>query len=445
MNSVKSEAMPVTVDGKFKLPPLFQRLFRVFLPPGIRLSGAAVQFLSTVLIARFLGDEGSSTFFFWSAVLTSFAIVATFGLEHLVLRNVPRLKAAGEPDKLISYLSTIRGISLVLSLVIGIGLILYAYVKGGADGIQFHVWYFLLPLTLGAMAMCVVNGEALKGLSKPASGVFFGHFVPVSLFCFLIVINLTHLSSPLLLTIYAGAYVTAVAVVRFGPTHLVRGRIFSVPDWNTSRPTLAEGFPIFSSNALGALCYVIPLAVLEFSRSPEEISHLTTSFRVSILLSVLATAIHGVFAPQLSCAAEAKGDLKGVFKVYAKSTYFTFGILLVPAMIGILFPEWVMSVFGDDFREGAVTLRWLLISSLVSMFIGPVHQLLVMTGNTRFLAVSGVFKLLLTVAISMLLIPIYGGIGMAIAIMSSYLLEEVVGIVWVFVSLSRETKTIEKN
>ncbi len=445
MNPVKSESMPVLLVRKLKLPPLFQRLFRVFFPPGIRLSGAAIQFLSTVLIARFLGDEGSSTFFFWSAVLTSFAIVATFGLEHLVLRNVPRLKAAGNPDKLLNYLSIVRGISLALSLVIGIGLILYAYLKGGSDGIHFHIWYLLLPLTLGAMAICVVNGETLKGLSKPAAGIFLGHFVPVSLFCGLILLNLNHLSSPFLLMIYACAYVIAVIIVRFCATHLVRGRLFSVPDWKSSRSTLAEGLPIFSSNALGALCYVIPLAILEFSRSPGEVSHLTTSFRVSILLSILATAIHGVFAPQLSCATEVTGNIKGIFKVYAKSTYFTFGILIIPAMVGILFPEWVMSIFGDDFRSGAGTLRLLLISSVLSMFIGPVHQLLVMTAKTRFLAVSGMVKLVLSVMLSVLLIPSYGGVGMAIAIMAAFLLEEIVGLIWVFVSLSREAKTVKNQ
>ncbi len=441
MNPAKPESLPVAVDRKLKIPALFQRLFRVFFPPGIRLSGAAVQFLSTVLIARYLGDSGSSAFFFWSAVLTSFAIVATFGLEHLVLRNVPRLKRTGDPDTVLEYLATIRGICLTLSLVIGLGLVLYAYLKGDPNGIHFQYWYFLLPLTLGAMALCVVNGEALKGLSKPASGVFFGHFVPVTLFCGLIVLNLNHLSSPLLLALYACAYVTGVIVVRFGPTDLMRGNLFSVPDWKGSRSTLTEGLPIFSSSALGALCYVIPLAILEYSRSPAEVSHLTTSFRVSILLSVLATAIHGVFAPQLSCAAEVKGGMKGVFKVYAKSTWFTFGVLIIPAMVGILFPEWVMSIFGEDFRSGADTLRWLLVSSALSMFIGPVHQLLVMTGNTNFLAVSGMVKLLLTVTLSILLIPEYGGIGLVVAVVFSFLLEEIVGLTWVFVSLYREAKT----
>lgn len=438
MSESKTSAISAPLIGCLRLPKALTKLLGVFFPPGVRLFGAGIQFLSTILIARHLGDAESAKFFFWSAVLTSFATVATFGQEHLVLRTVPRLKQSASRKALVEYLSTVRGITLALSLVIGAGLIIYAIVRGGNEGAQFSSWFLLLPVTLGAMALLIINGEALKGLSHPSAGVFFGHFVPVSLFFGLILLNVNHLNSPLLVSLYAAAYLVGLILTRLGPSKMMRERLLSVPKLKAVKSTLAEGFPIFSSNALGALCYVIPLAVLEFSRPAAEVSYLTTSFRISILLSVLATAIHGVFAPQLSCAAEIPGNIRGVFRVYAKSTLFTFSALAIPSFIGIIFPEWVMSIFGEGFRAGAATLRWLLVSCTLSMFIGPVYQLLIMTGNTKFLAGSAVVKLLVVSTLSLLLIPRIGGVGMVVAMAIAFLGEEIVGIFWVVRKLRRE-------
>lgn len=438
MSESKTGAISSPLIGRLRIPAVVARLLGVFFPPGVRLLGAGIQFLSTILIARHLGDVESATFFFWSAVLTSFATVATFGQEHLVLRTVPRLTKSASREALVEYLSTVRGITLALSIAIGVGLIIYAVVRGGNDGAQFSSWYLFLPVTLAAMALLIINGEALKGLSHPAAGVFFGHFVPVSLFCGLILLNLNHLSSPLLVSLYAAAFLVGLILTRLGPSKMMRERLLSVPKIKSVKSKLGEGLPIFSSNALGALCYVIPLAVLEFSRPAVEVSYLTTSFRISILLSVLATAFHGVFAPQLSCAAEIPGNIRGVFRVYFKSTFFTFSALAIPSIIGIIFPERVMSIFGDDFRAGSEMLRWSLAFCTLSMFIGPVYQLLIMTGRTKFLAGSAMVKLLVVSILSLWLIPTTGGIGVVFAMGSAFLGEEIVGMLWVVRKLRRE-------
>lgn len=433
-----------TTAGKFGLPHFVIEAVRVLSPPALRLLGAGIQFLSTVMIARQLGDVNSASFFFWAAILTSFAPIATYGLEHLVLRTVPRLHHAGETDRLVSYLASTRTVSLILSLLIGSGLVIYAVLRGGTDSIHFEPSYWLLPVTLAAMAMVHINGEAFKGLARPLTGMFFGHFVPVSLFCLLIAFNLERLNSPFLLVIYSSAYVAAVVLIRFGPSSLLRRKTFSLPDKDQFQGILKEGFPVFATNALGALCFITPLMILDFSRPAAEVAYVTTSFRISILFMILAGAIHGVFAPQLSRAATDTENPRGIWKVYRRATILTMLSLGFPLGIGIVFPELVMSIFGEEFRAGAPTLRLLLVAGFLTLSLGPMLHLLLMTGNTRLLARLGMMKLCLVGVLSLLLVPTYGGIGMVCIIGCTFLLESGTGLFIVGRQVRNQSNTVPR-
>ncbi len=419
---------PKTTLGKIRLPGFVVETARVLTPPAVRLLGAGIQFLSTVMIARQLGDIGSATFFFWAAILTAFAPIATYGLEHLTLRSVPRLHHAGKTDRLIGYLASIRTVSLMISLLIGMGLLFYAVLRGGRDAVDFQPWYLLLPVALAAMALVLINGEALKGLAKPVAGIFFGHFVPVTLFCLLIALNLDRLNSPLLVVIYTSAYVAAVALVRFAADPTLRKKTFTRPERRQFTGILEEGFPVFATNALGALCFITPLMILDFSRPAAEVAYVTTSFRISILFTLLAGAIHSVFAPQLSRAAATTGSTSELWRVYRRATLLTLLALLLPFGIGIAFPESVMSVFGEEFRSGADTLRLLLIAGFLTLCLGPMLQLLLMTGNTRLLARLALVKLLLVSLLAFVFVPAYGGIGMVCIMGCVFLLEAIAGL-----------------
>ena len=260
----------------------------------------------------------------------------------------------------------------------------------------------------------------------------------MTLFCGLIVLNIDRLSSPFLIVIYSAAYVSALLIIRFGPSKVMRSKHFSIPDRRQLKTTFAEGFSVFAANMLGALCYIIPLTFLDFSREASEVAYVTTSFRISILFAILATAIHGVYAPSLSRAAAKRGNCREIWKVYRKATLITLLTLIVPFGVGIAFPDLVMSVFGEAFRSGSDTLRLLLISGMISLCLGPTLQLLLMTGNTRLLARLGVVKLILVSGLSFVLIPRFGGIGMVSSMAVVMTLESIIGLVIVARQLALE-------
>lgn len=406
------------------------------------MSGAGIQFLSTVIIARTLGEGGSAGFFFWSSVLMTSGPIASYGLEQIALRNVPRLHRQG-PEVVGRFLASLRCVSLSLSFLIGIGLIGYAIASEKPPG--FHAWHLLLPVALASIAITLINGEALKGLARPVAGVVFGHLIPVSLFCLLTAIFSRHLSSPGLLTLYTASYLTAAIIVRFAPVPDFRERLLALPKWESVRTVLREGFSVCCVNVFGALAFILPLAYLEFTSPPAEVAYITTAFRISILFFVLSHAIHGVFAPALSTSADMPNPFRPVFRVYFKAIAITLAALILPLGFGIAFPEVVMSIFGNSFKNGADALRLLLILQLVTVCLGPVLQLLLMTGHTVLMARLGVLKIIFGVALSLILIPRFGGVGMVVALGVTSIAEEVFGLGYAVVMLKKSSLVVEPS
>ena len=399
---------------------------RTLLPSSVRMIGAGFQFLSTVMVARALGDGPGAPFFFWSSVLMTSGPIATYGLEQIALRNVPRLEREG-PDAVNGFVANVRAMSLLLSVILGLGWVVYAFFTTLG---QFEMWQLLPLFCQGAIALVLINGETLKGLSRPVLGSLFGHVIPVGLFCLLVALFADRLGAGEILALYTGSFFTGAVLARYAPGGVFKGRFIRWPDRETFRALLREGFPVCCVSLFGALGFIIPLAICETTQPAEEVSHLTAAFRISLLFVVFSGAIHGVFAPALSRNAELSRPLRPVMKVYGKSIAISLLTLGLPVAFGIAFPEWIMSIFGDHFRNGADELRLLVILQLLSLMMGPVAYLLLMTGHTRFLARFGVLKLGLVVLLSFLLIPRIGGTGMVVAMGIGFIGEGVIGVAY---------------
>jgi len=398
--------------------------------------GAGFQFLSTVIVARTLGDGPSASFFFWSSVLMTSGPIATFGLEQIALRNVPRLQR-DNPEEVGRFVANLRAVSVLLSFIIGLGWVVYAVINQPHQG-GVHLWHFLPPVLLGSIAVALINGEAFKGLSRPVMGSIYGHLLPVSLFFITVSLFAKHLGSPGILTLYTGSYLIGALAARHAGGGEFRKQFFVWPDRATFRALLGEGLPVCMVSLFGALGFIVPLAFFELTRPAAEVSHLTAAFRISILFVVLSSAIHGVFAPALSRSAELPNPLRPVFMVYGKAILIALAVLALPLGFGIAFPGPVMSVFGDEFDDGAAPLRLLLLVQLASLIFGPVPHLLLMTGHTVFLARIGIVKFISIVVLSLLFIPRYGGSGMVYAMGISFVGEEIAGLLYAYRKLKNQ-------
>lgn len=420
------EAYGTITEAPGGLRRLFDQVVNTLMPSAVRLIGAGFQFLSTIMVARALGSNASAPFFFWSSVLMTSGPIASYGLEQIALRNVPRLECEGK-EAVARFVGNLRALSFAIALLIGLIWSLYATWTEPSPG-GFHLWHLLPLAAQGAISLTLINGEAFKGLSRPVFGTLYGHVLPAGIFFLFVLLFAPYLGSPGILTAYVASFTAGVLLAQIAPGGDFRHFFLCWPDRTVLRSLLREGFPVCCASVFGALGFIIPLAICDRLLPPSEISHLTAAFRVAILFVVLSSAIHSVFAPALSRSAESPKPLVPVMRVFWKAGLIALGTLILPLAFGILFPSETMALFGEEFRSGADILYWLLIFQLLYLLLGPMAYLLLMTGQTVFLARLGVVKLILTITLSALLIPRYSGLGMVAALGIGGLAEAVIGI-----------------
>ncbi len=379
-------------------------------PPGLRLAGAFLQFFAIVFIARMLGDAESGEFFYWAAILMSLGRVATFGMDKISLQQVPRL-AGAEHGALSSFLSSLRGISLVLSVVIGVILSLYALFLQ-PDGGRSDAWYLLLPAGIAGVAMCRINGEAIKGLGRPVLGVVYRHVAATSVFLILLLVVGARLNAEIALTCYTAGFCAAGFAALWGPGFMNLGFGIRLPGLGEWRKRLLMGLPIFATSLFAALNYIVPLGILEHWHSSAGVAYLTTSYRMFMLFEVLALAVYAITMPQLSRAAHAH-DLRATAKIYRSSVRNGLLILGLPVLVAFAGAAPLMSLFGGSFSEAAPVFQTLLLFRLLALCLGPTEDLLLMVGHTGRLAFFAIVKLTVTLIAAPFVVRAYGPIGMA--------------------------------
>ena len=148
------------------------------------------------------------------------------------------------------------------------------------------------------------------------------------------------------------------------------------------------------------------------------------------LIALIATTFDTVSGPRIA-AAHRVGDTATIRQILRQSV-MTMVALSSPLFIVILlFPAWLLGLFGPEFVGGATALRILALGQLVNMVAGPVGVALLMTGEERWSARASVAAIGLLAIACVTIIPAYGLNGAAAT--TSLLILFRTGVQWVII------------
>jgi O-antigen/teichoic acid export membrane protein len=124
----------------------------------------------------------------------------------------------------------------------------------------------------------------------------------------------------------------------------------------------------------------------------------------------------------------AKGDHDGLKRLAIISVRLML-LAAVPALaLMLLFPEWLMSFFGEEFRVASTALVILALGQFVNIATGSVGYLLSMTGLERKVRNNAFLSALIGVTLGFLLIPSYGLLGASIATAVAIATQNLLGV-----------------
>ena len=159
----------------------------------------------------------------------------------------------------------------------------------------------------------------------------------------------------------------------------------------------------------------ITVIVSGFFLATADIGFYNVGYRVAMLISFTLVAVDAFTAPALSqhYHRNAREDL---IQDIQHSTALRFGISLAAVAFLILFGEWVLSLFGPEFIRGHALMILLALAQLAHAAVGPVTRLLAISGHQNYSMYTSGAALVLWLGLTAILLPIYGIMGVAVAV-----------------------------
>jgi len=373
----------------------------------VRVIGALSGFFVTLVVARTLNSEESGLYFLAFTVVTFLAVFSGVGLENTVLRYVGSSAA---------YTGDVFRKSLIVVLPIGslTGFVLYL----SADGIAQIVFDKpnLAPV-LQAMSAGVVGLSTLTLIAMALQGL---RKIPISIWILNISVN-----SMLIVYVYFGS-VASAAILAFAYSS---GTIVTVICgffllWFFKPKVVGESVAwsaVFSS-CLPLWVATIMTQLVQWSGQflsgvyvdSSSVALLAVAQRTAMLSSFVLIAVNLVVAPQFASLYR-NGNILALENLAIKSVKLI--VLLALPVIGVMliFPDFLMGLFGEEFVAGAHLLRILAVGQFINAITGSVGFLLMMSGHERDVRNVALMSGILAFNLTWLLTLQYGVIGAAAA------------------------------
>ena len=383
----------------------------------LRIAGAGLSLVSTLVLARYLGYAAFGEFAFASATVQFMTILAKLGLDNTSLRFVAQYRQSEQIERLWGFVRTAANASglasCALALLVAVSTLVFQDSFSGQLSTCLLASAGLLaflPLLQLYEAMLIALGRSIQGLLSPV-------ITPLLFMALLFVSSKLFpkpLGSPTAMLLYITAAMGAFLVARA----LLRQSLAPLKNRFTSTETVsstwfAMAMPML---ALHVLVYIQGQSATLFCGlflSTEESGLYATASRIAGVALLGLQSVVTLASPRMAAlhGAACEDELR---KYVQLCSWASLASCLPLALVLALAGRPLLAFFGPEFVAGYVPMLLLLVGTVVCAATGPVAQLLYMTGHYNaclklYAVIAG-----LAVVSQVLLIPHYGILGAAI-------------------------------
>lgn len=411
------------MNGVIRLPPPLARLAAsrgarsAAASFGLQVVLTGVMLLVSLLLARVLGAGGLGAYANAMAWLQVLLIPAVLGMNQLLVREIAGAQAGDgreHPARLIAWADR---------LVLGSSLLLAA----GAAWLAWLLWYETQPVLVWTLwtvlpalpfwALTRLRQAALRGFHRVLSGQLPELVVRPTLHLvmlaalFLLVGTFTPVAA---VGLYVGATVVAFLVGEVLLRRVGVGSDRTPPAVEQRRTWLRAALPLTLVGGLQVLNARTGILLLGIFGEPAEVGIYSVANRWAELITYLLTAVNVVVGPSFARLYR-QGDVRGLQRLAVRSARMVLLFSVLAALPLMLFGEAFLLPFGREFVAGDAALSILSVGRLVNAAAGSCGVLLLMTANEEAALKGTALGAVLSVTLSVALIPRWGAVGAAIA------------------------------
>lgn len=180
------------------------------------------------------------------------------------------------------------------------------------------------------------------------------------------------------------------------------------------REWLRIALPLMVVSLATLLNGYIDVIVIGFFLSPEDVGAYNAAWRTALLVWGAPQALSVLAAPLIG-RLHAAGNNDELRSLMATIIQWGFWPALLAAAVFIIFGQPILSLFGGGFTVAYASLVVLVLGQLTGAAAGPVDYLLGMTGHHDRLALIHAMMCIVCIVLTLVLVPVLGIIGAAIA------------------------------
>lgn len=416
--------------GNFK-NRLLQQIVSSF---GLRVTYMGFTFLTNIILARFLGatDFGVYTYTVsWAYLL---GVFGTVGLDNLLVREVAVYQSKSDWGFLRGILRWANQISLLVSILLGIGGVAIAFFSGMAQDLPLFMAFCLAMAGLPFASLRNLRRGAMRGLQQVTLGLIPEMLIAPSAIVILIGSAFLLLGDQLTATWCVGIYSLVTGITLLISMVLLNKSLPSsvlkvIPQYQIKQ-WLASALPFMLLEGIYVINARVDILMLGGLQSVEAAGVYVPVNRGAQLINFVLMAVSSALAPTIA-RLYAEGKLQKLQSTVIKTARLALLPTCLITTVLIVGSSWYLSLFGAEFIQGRNALIILCVGQLIFTVTGLGGLLLNMTGNEKYTAITGGFSAVFNTVLNYIFILRWGVEGAAIATSISLLLMNLSNIILV--------------
>lgn len=388
---------------------------------AIRVASAALLFLTQVVLARWMGASEYGVFVAaWTCVLVVGGLCG-LGFNITMMRLAPQYDASGDYASFRGLLYGGRMVGVISATAIamlGFGVL---WLRGEMSGTALALPMLLALVCLPIFAFADVQDGLGRGQGWTIEAIT-PHYIfrPLVLLLLIPIVSALGFAdnavSGMAITLVTLLFATSLQTV------LIERRIAHAIPPSAPAYHFARWFQISLPILAGSVCDLAvqnaDVLLLAALRPSEETGIYYAAAKTAGLALFIHYAVGSAYAGRIA-AAHALADASAVKDLTRKAVRWTF-IPSAAVTIGILLVGYpVLASFGEGFTDAYPLMFILAVGILAKAATGPADTILNMLGHQRASAVSIGLAAVISVTLNLILIPVWGVTGAAVATSSA--------------------------
>ena len=399
------------------------------------LVGFGLNFIITVLIARYLGVIGFGNYSFVIAFVGVFQMIADSGLNNILIREI-----AVDRDNLGYQLGVTKSLIWVFSIIVFLLIVLIINIINPAAEIKnaTYIMGMAVLATVHAVGYSSVF-RALEEMEYNAAGFVLHKICLIGLVALVIKLRLG-------LKEIAGAYLIS-NILLWLFYYVIVSRRYSRPKMVLSIKRwwylISEAIPIGIASILRKISWQVDILILSAIGTAASVGLFSAPYKIIQSINLLPHTVSMPLFPFFSRLA--KTSHKELFQTYEKSLKFMY-LLSIPLVVTLATLSYsiVSLLFGPRFVNSHMALRILSISII---FLFPNAQFIYLfsaLGKQRLYTICCVVSLVINVILDFILIPRFDFVGACIGTLIADMSLFIIGIFFVK-SMSKDISFIKAS